>query len=191
MDHTRPRPVLPGSTPAPAPSGKTSVYQGTLSPHFDPAATRPPSHEEVYGEASLVSGSTLAATQYRKSQERAINKIVQKLPYQLRDSVTAIMNMTLSASEIAQKNLEISHHELIDMRNELHKKSIELETAQKTLHIYREKLKGQNESLGMLRDDLNNKAVHALRNPKYISRLSSTNKMLKLAQCSGCGTALS
>lgn len=178
MDHSRPRPVLPGSTPAPAPAGKTSVYMGTLAPHFDPSVTGGRFVDAYGDETMMLSGSTVAATQYRKSQERAISKIVNKLPFDLRDSVTSIVNMTLSASEIAQKNLEISNHELIDMRNELSKKCVELETTQKTLQIYREKLRGQHEALGTLRDDLNVKAVQSLRNQKYLARLSSTNKML-------------
>lgn len=176
MDHSRPRPLLPGSTPAPPPSGKASVYQTTAVPHFDPKPFIPQDAyaTDVHGSIS----STMAATQYRKSQERAISKIVNKLPYQLRESVSSIVNMTLSASEIAQKNLEISHHELIDLRNELNRKNIELETAQKTCGIYREKLRGQHESMDTLKDDLDTKAKHALRNQKYLARLSSTNKML-------------
>jgi hypothetical protein len=86
--------------------------------------------------------------------------------------------MTLSASEIAQKNLEMSHHEVIDLRNELSRKHIELETAQKTVTIYREKLRGMTEGMVTLKDDLDHKGRHNLRNQKYLARLSSTNKML-------------
>lgn len=185
MDHSRPRPTLPGSTPAPAPSGKTSVYQTTAAPHFDARPFVPPTTGEVYGAETgsfgggdTGGGSTFAATQYRRSQERAITKMVNKLPVQIRESVQSIVSMTLSASEIAQKNLEMSHHEVIDLRNELSRKHIELETAQKTVTIYREKLRGMSEGMVTLKDDLDHKGRHNLRNQKYLARLSSTNKML-------------
>lgn len=104
--------------------------------------------------------------------------MVNKLPVQIRESVQSIVSMTLSASEIAQKNLEMSHHEVIDLKNELSRKNIELETAQKTVTIYREKLRGMSEGMVTLKDDLDHKGRHNLRNQKYLARLSSTNKML-------------
>lgn len=35
MDHSKPRPTMPGSTPHPPPKGKTSVYQSTSLPRFE------------------------------------------------------------------------------------------------------------------------------------------------------------
>lgn len=35
MDHSKPRPMMPGSTPHPPPKGKTSVYQSTSLPRFE------------------------------------------------------------------------------------------------------------------------------------------------------------
>ena len=189
MDHSKPRPGLPGSTPAAVPtSGKSNVYQTTSPAHFtEPGYGRDSQQQQQQNgdgtdfDNNLAQGSltsSLQATQYRKSQERAINMIVKKLPYQLASSVSSLMNMTLSASETAQRNYEITHHELIDLRNELNRKNLELEIAQKTVGIYRSKLKGINESMDTLKDDLDIKQKHALRSQKYLSRLSSTNKML-------------
>jgi hypothetical protein len=111
-------------------------------------------------------------------QERGLAKIVDKLPYELRESVTSVLNLAFSSSEHIQKDLEFCHHEIAVLRSDLSKKTHEMQTLQKTCEIYKSQLHGLEENIDSLKDNIDSRKRFTTRNRSAMSRLATTNRML-------------
>ena len=144
MDHSKQRPGLPGSTPAPAPTGTSSVYQSTSFPRFEDSflqEMRVKEEQAAMSEGQLlqtgnVSLSNFQASQQRKSQMKAINKMIRDLPYNMRERVESMFVMALNTAESASKQLEMSHRESATLKLQLRKKFEEIGHCGKTIDMY-------------------------------------------------------
>lgn len=90
----------------------------------------------------------------RQMQQKVMTKIVSKLPYQLRESVSAVLTMAFAASENVQKDLDVSHQEVMALRSELIKRSHEVNTMRKSCLNYQEQLQGLQENVESLKDNV-------------------------------------
>lgn len=90
----------------------------------------------------------------RQMQQKVMTKIVSKLPYQLRESVSAVLTMAFAASENIQKDLDVCHQEVMALRDELIKRSHEVNTMRKSCLNYQEQLQGLQENVESLKDNV-------------------------------------
>lgn len=212
------RPNMPGSTPAPAPQGMSSVYGSRMPPHFthgsraenggnaynsghshqqsspttefhnadnSPVRKGSPGGDQKRTEYSTTNKSTRelirsssAKVRQRVLQEKTLTKIVSKLPYELRETVTAVLTMAFSTSENAQKDLDVSNQESLVLKSELGKKIQEIHTLQKSVDIYKAQIKGLEESVATLKDNIDSRQKFSLKHRSAMTRLATTNRML-------------
>jgi hypothetical protein len=163
--HTRP--PLPGTTPAPGPSGLKNVYASKYSPQVDGEG----SHPQFHAPSNNLNNQ-------RALQEKTITKIVSKLPYQLRESVTAVITMAMTSAENVQKDLDICYHEIAHLRNDLAKKTGEVNFLRKNCALYEEKVRGLEENVEVMRDNIDSRQKFSIKNKSAMTRLCSTNRML-------------
>ena len=110
--------------------------------------------------------------------EKTVTKIVSKLPFQLRESVTAVITMAMTSAENVQKDLDICYHEIAALRNELAKKSNEVKILKKNCTLSEEKLRNLEENVEVLKDNIDSRQKYSIKNKSAMTRLSSTNRML-------------
>jgi len=110
--------------------------------------------------------------------EAMLSKMVAKLPYNVRETVGSIVQLTAQTSENARKRLNSQNIELIELKGKLKKKGGQLEHINKTCDIYRERLKGLEEKLRSLQDTIVSRQRITTQNKRIMSRISNANKML-------------
>jgi DNA repair exonuclease SbcCD ATPase subunit len=190
MDHkSLIRPPLPSTTSAPSSVGR-SVYSSRIPPHFEnPVPKAPPKSNKKKLEDELNAlitpsknehspKSTRSPSVQQVLQERGLAKLVDKLPYELRESVTSILQMAFAAAENVQKDLEFSHHEVSVLRSDLNKKIHEIQTMEKACDIYKNQIHVLEESVESLQDTIDSRKKFTNRNRSAMSRLATTNRML-------------
>lgn len=168
MDHSLQRPVLPGTTPAAGPMGLKNVY--AMKPSTNLTADNS-SHPQFHAP-------TTNNNNQRALLEKTVTKIVSKLPFQLRESVTAVITMAMTSAENVQKDLDICYHEIATLRNELHKKSNEAKSLKKHCTLYEERVRNLEENVEVLKDNIDSRQKYSIKNRSAMTRLSSTNRML-------------
>lgn len=114
----------------------------------------------------------------RLMQQKVMTKIVSKLPFQLRESVSAVLTMAFSASENIQKDLDVSHQEVMALRHEVAKRTSEVSTLRKTCAIYQEQLRGLQENVETLTDNIEARQKFTIKHRSAMTRLAATNRML-------------
>ncbi len=204
MDHlSLVRPGLPGTTPAQM--GGKSVYGSNVPPHFEsgPRVTSKNTNHTSTGiptNVNVISNgqsshsdtrqlvktpttrelirSTSAKQRQRVLQEKTLTKIVSKLPYDLRETVTAVLTMAFSTSENIQKDLDVSNQEAMVLKSELSKKISEIQTLQKAVDIYKNQIKGLEENIETLKDNIDSRQKFSLKHRSAMTRLATTNRML-------------
>jgi hypothetical protein len=122
--------------------------------------------------------STSAKQRQRVLQEKTLTKIVSKLPYDLRETVTAVLTMAFSTSENIQKDLDVSNQEAMVLKSELTKKIAEIHTLQKSVDIYKNQIKGLEENIETLKDNIDSRQKFSLKHRSAMTRLATTNRML-------------
>lgn len=167
MEQPPNRPNLPLSTPAPGPMGRRNVYATKLT------------HLNVASHSSSVPQirNSLESKEFALP-DKSISKIISKLPYEVRETVTAVVNMSMVNAHNIQKDLEISRHEVTILRNDLSKKINESHSIKKTCQLYEERIRAQEENIEILKDNLDSRQKFNIKNKSAMIRLSSTNKML-------------
>lgn len=179
MDHrSLSRPTLPSTTAAPV--GKASVYASRIPPHFENGQKAQTQSYSMSPERATTNPlkATKSPSIHKILQERGLTKIVDKLPYELRESITSVLNLAFSASENIQKDLEFSHHEIAVLRSDLMKKTHEMQTLQKTCEIYKNQFHGLEENIDSLKDNIDSTKRFSTRNRSAMSKLATTNRML-------------
>ena len=159
------KPMMPTSTPSPGTHGRLNPYSSLLEPQVQGSRT-----VELQRDDSYVATNASAV--------KAINKIIVKLPYDVRERVTSLVNMTLFSAENYQKQYEAAKLELLSLKGQYKRKIGEYQQLNQRCEIFREQIAMLEEKLGALEDDAESRQNYALRNQKAISRLSSTNKTL-------------
>jgi hypothetical protein len=183
MDHSRSRPELPGSTPSPAPMGMSSVYQGTALPRFEEAYLAERAKKKSLTPAQMaqtgnMSLNTFGATQQRKSQQALITKIVGRLPYNVREQVEAIFNMSMDTAEAATKQLETYRREILNLKKEVNMKHEQTLLAERKASAVQQQMIAIVAANDMYKEDVDLKTNFHLRNKHILGKVSSTNKML-------------
>ena len=172
MEQPPNRPNLPASTPAPGPMGRRNVYATKLSHLTVPnnSSTYPNSTAQV--KSALLNGNELI------QPDKSIVKIISKLPFEIRETVTSVVNMAMNSANDVHKDLEISRHEIAILRNDLTKKISESISMKKTNSLYEERIKSLEENIEILKDNINARQKFSVKTKSAMVRLSSTNKML-------------
>eukprot|EP01033_Poteriospumella_lacustris_P016870 gene16870-12075_t len=192
--------MQPAGDQSPAPSPQ---YVQTNRPFSsEPAPPRPGTGQSALTDADRINvlhdldaqsqgvAASLTSSQARKvqvtsdrlnqrlMQQKVMTKIVAKLPFQLRESVSAVLTMAFSASENIQKDLDVSHQEVMALRAELFRRSAEVSTLRKTCAIYQEQLRGLRENVESLKDNVEARQKFTIKNRSAMTRLAATNRML-------------
>ena len=176
MNHTAlSRPELPGSTPSPGPMGLRNVYATKLPATLN---TTKKSSGGLGGIDQTGRTGEMQRTTQRATQEKTIKKIVSKLPYALRETVMSVVEMVLTNADDAHKHLEMSRMELSSLREQLAKKSHEAQTLRKNVDNYKEKIRGLEDSIEVLKDNIESNTRFTVKNKSAIARLAATNRML-------------
>jgi len=201
MDHSKQRPAMPGHTPSPAPMGKTSVYQGTTMPRFEESFLAARQDKESAAQAGLSEGqlaqtgnislNEFTATQQRKSQMKVIEKMLNQLPYNVREKASTIINMAMDTAESASKQLETYHREVLQLKTELNKKYLEVEAGNRKVSMYQQKIAAVEAANEVHKEEVHLKSHFHLRNKHILGKVATTNRMLtnSLEVLQGLGTA--
>jgi hypothetical protein len=182
------RPKLPPTTGAPSSLGKSSVYASRLPPHFEsPEKQRKPPSSPPRSSSPKSTGFDVRSPStkliktpsvHQVLQEKGLSKIVDRLPYELRESVTSILTLAFRSSENVQKDLEYAHQEISILRTNLTKRGHEMQALQKTCDVYQGQLHGLEETIESLKDSIDSRKRFSNRNRSAMSRLATTNRML-------------
>lgn len=160
---TTKKPALPTSTPSPGVNGRANPYSTTIEPHF-----RQSEHSKIKKLEPLLT-STYGNT---------VEKVVQRLPFEIREEVFSVMNMTVLNLDVYKKQAEAANNELAQLKINYRSKLSEIEMLNRKCELYRDQVGILQEKLGALQDDAESRSNYAMRNAKAISRLSSTNRTL-------------
>lgn len=172
MEQPPNRPNLPASTPAPGPMGRRNVYATKLS-HLTV-----PNNSSTYPNSATQVKSALLNSGELIQPDKSIVKIISKLPFEVRETVTSVVNMAMNSANDVHKDLEISRHEIAILRNDLTKKISESISMKKTNSLYEERIKSLEENIEILKDNINARQKFSVKTKSAMVRLSSTNKML-------------
>ena len=107
----------------------------------------------------------------------AVRKMISKLPENVRLTVASLVDMAHIASEDARRLAEASAMELLTLRAEVRKKSIEIEQLQRSCEIFQDRIRVSDEKVKMLESSIVSKEKFTTQNKQDISKLSSTNKV--------------
>lgn len=184
------RPPLPGTTPAPGPLGKSSVYATRVPAQLEPLSipgeqlspTKRP-YDRTYSPGDLPTPVRDIRTpsetmKQRALQEKALSRMTAKLPFELRESVTAVVKMAFSASQRMQEDMDLNNQELLVLRSEVAAKTRDNHTLHKANLNCREQIRGMAENIDSLKDEISTRQNFTIRNRSAMTRLASTNRML-------------
>jgi hypothetical protein len=161
MDHySLHRPNLPGSTIAPLSSTRKSAYSSSSAPGLPNRQVPPPGDNTEF-----------------ISQTKTLKKLLLKLPYELRDSVGAAVDVAFQQVEFSKKDLELARLEVFSLRSELKSKSTEADNLQKICEVYREKMHALENSLDEMKDNMDSRQKFLVKNRRSVDRMASTNRM--------------
>ena len=110
--------------------------------------------------------------------EKHINKLIQKLPASLRESVSSIVNIAINYASSAVHSTDLLKHEVSTLKNDNKKKSYEIDELVKKCDMYKKKLDIVDDHIQGLKDNINLKDNFAVRNKQAITKLAKTNRML-------------
>ena len=159
MSKTGPPTVPP---PPLTPPTKKGILVPTTGPDTDP----------IYAETAA------AKDDLTKTMSSTMQRMVNRLPFNVREPVSSILQVAFDTSATAQQKLDAQSFELITLRGEVKKKGHQLEQLNKTCDIYRERLRILEEKLRSFQDDMESRRHITTQNQRAINRMSSTNRML-------------
>lgn len=170
-------PKLPSTTPSVGTNGRNTPYSTLLPAQI---------HDDQINKLNKSTLSTIDGPEKHplpppslpNSSMHAIYKMITKLPFEVRERVTSIVNMALFTADNSQKQYDGLKLEHITLKNQHKKKMLECDHLTQRCEIFREQISKLEEKLGALQDDAESRQTYAIRNSKAISRLSSTNKTL-------------
>lgn len=158
------RPVLPETTPSPAlAGGRTNAYSTMMEP-------RAKSSADVNAQTDSID--------YRRPSEVALNRLVTKLPIDIRENVSGVVAMALTDSAIARRSMADISNEMLLLRAELKKKTAEQEQANQRCAIYADRLNIMEQKMSGLQDNIETHQKFSFRSKRAVNRLSTTNRML-------------
>lgn len=158
------RPVLPETTPSPAlAGGRTNAYSTIMEPQVK-------SSGDVIGQMESID--------YRRPSEVALNKIVNRLPIDIRENVSNVVAMALTDSAISRRSMADISNEMLLLRAELKRKNTEQEQANQRCAIYADRLNIMEQKMSGLQDNIETHQKFSFRSKKAVNRLSTTNRML-------------
>ena len=166
------RPVLPGKTPGGLPSMVNPYNIVSLSSSLDSSKNEKPNTE---------SKSTKKEKQQnpmKNQQDLLIKKVLSKLPFDLQSSVSSILSMNQMLSESAERTAACQAIELLSLRAEVRKKTLQIEQLQKGQEIYRDRISIYEEKIKSLEDSINLQQKFSHQNKRAVTIMSNTNKML-------------
>lgn len=168
-------PQLPPTTPSSGTNGRNTPYSTLLPPQLhddqNPKGNKSTTLSSIDKQLTLPPAPPNSAM-------HAIYKMIAKLPFEVRERVTSIVNMALFTADNSQKQYDGLKLEHITLKNQHKKKILECDHLTQRCEIFREQIVKLEEKLGALQDDAESRQTYAIRNSKAISRLSSTNKTL-------------
>lgn len=162
------KPSLPLSTPAPGIGGRSNPYASTDPSMIYKSDVNNTNQESKNPKLDPISSPA----------KRNLDKAISTLPFELREKITSIINMSLYSSEVAKQQSEATNSELIALKGNYRKRVQDIENLNLKCKLYRDQVLMLEEKLGALQDDAESRAIYAMRNAKAISRLSSTNRTL-------------
>ena len=176
------RPQMPGSTKAPGISGQATPYSTKMPAKL---FSQTAGAKMQNGSITEVDLQKAEDAEVLKKQNAAMNKIdthvtkmVARLPMNIREPVTSILQLAFDMSHNAQQKVDTQQGEVIVLRSDVKKKSKQLEQLNNTCDIYRDRLKILEEKLRSLQDDLKSRAMITTQNKRALNRMSGTNRML-------------
>ncbi len=179
------RPQLPGSTPAPGISGQATPYTTKMPAKlFSKTANArlegddTPNKQSVDLEKSEDRELMKKQGDAMKKIDAHVNKMVARLPMNIREPVTSILQMAFDMSHNAQQKVDNQQSEVLTLRNESKKKTKQLEQLDRTCDIYRERLKILEEKLRSLQDNIASRQMITTQNKRALQRMGGTNRML-------------
>ena len=180
------RPELPGSTPAPGVAGTRSPYSNGATFVPDPKFSQsgPARLTEDSGRFNqpetfeLINAAGDDKRAVKRQQDAMLSKMVSRLPHNVREPVSSILQMAFDTSANAQAKLDSQAIEVINLRGEMKKKTVHIEKMDKTCDIYRNRLKILEEKLRSLNDEIDSRQQLTTQNKRAMMRMSSTSRML-------------
>jgi len=167
------------------PPGKPGLPATTEAPVAAAMKIKLPSSYDLNDKQALKNKQTAAlkaaastSNQFRKIQDIALNKLTNKLPYEIRDGVAGILNNALNLGENTHRQLELSKVEVLQLKTELKKRVLEEQKLNNEISTYKETVSNLQEQLSGLEDNLKSRQTFTVRNKRAIAQLASTNRML-------------
>ena len=112
------------------------------------------------------------------AREKALSKMLNRVPFNVREDVTALVSMSVTLAESAQYNLHMTRQELQKLKIELRKKTTEIENLRKSCEIFRDKIRVTEDTVNSTKDALSVKQKFEIKNRRSVNRLAANNRML-------------
>jgi hypothetical protein len=193
MEHNKLKaPALPGHTPF-LPNSRispTDIYGGKTQTHHTGDLTKlkitkvnSPVNETyltslIERDAAIAIDSNNLTKPEVAHEQAYIQKMVVKLPPNLRESVMSIVNVSMNNNANSKAIIDSIRKDLKQLRDDLKKKTDEADGSAKTCSVYRERVKTLENTVNSLKDTISQRDSVAVRTRGVVSRLSATNRML-------------
>ena len=162
------RPSLPPSTPT---KHSGFVYGSGLLPSLQAARS---SRDDPDRPLSAMS----TGHQELRALQNTVNRMMAKVPFVVRESVQATLELLMRKNEDLQTQLEAGQTETTYLRKEASDLRKQSTLAEKNLEVSRDRVKFLEERVGLLEEELETRRKYSVRNARYIDRLSSSNKLM-------------
>ena len=174
----RQRPQLPGSTPSVLVSNKSPYASATAVAH-GLAVTSKSSRRDSSESHSLAPSYTSDGDYSSKSSAKSklLRKMINNLPFELRESVGSAVELALQQSEQSKAELDHYHLELLGLRAELKRKLQEIEQLNMTCDMIKKQNEALELTLGELQDQVDTRQHNLVKNRQCINRMAGANRM--------------
>ena len=162
------RPQLPPSTPT---KHSGLVYGSSLLPSL-------PSARSGRDESERPASALSTGQQELRALQSTVNRMTAKVPFIVRESVQAVVELLMRKNEDLQSQLDASQAEAVRLRRESSELRTQSLATERNLQVSRDKVRFMEEKVSVLEEELDTQRKYSVRNARYIERLSSSNKLM-------------
>lgn len=110
--------------------------------------------------------------------QATVNKMLNKVPYSIRESVLAVVNLISRKCEDQQVQLDIVLAENQRLKQELKAANSKTIKSEQNEEVYKQKISQLQDQVVSMQDDVDSRQRYSIRNKRFIAQLSKTNQLL-------------
>jgi hypothetical protein len=110
-------------------------------------------------------------------QLRAVNKLLSRLPFELRDSIMTALGTVVSDAEHSNRERALLKLEVITLQNEILDKNSDFNNLENVSQVQRQRIANLESKLDDMKDSMDSRQKYLVKNRRSVDRMAATNRM--------------